>query len=153
MSKLQKQVFEFHREFGHPVGEAPGNPLPSDDRVRLRASLIVEECFEMLESLFSAPAEGWESEKNSFAEFIIYAPVKVDLVALADALGDIDYVVEGCRLEFGIDGGPIADEIHRSNMAKRGGPKRPDGKHMKPEGWKPPDIAGVLAAQEKLTVK
>ncbi len=38
------------------------------------------------------------------------------------------------------------DEVHRSNMAKVGGPIRGDGKRLKPEGWTPPDVAGVLAA-------
>jgi hypothetical protein len=32
-------------------------------------------------------------------------------------------------------------------MAKVGGPVRPDGKKLKPEGWQPPDIAGILRAQ------
>ena len=40
-------------------------------------------------------------------------------------------------------------EIHRSNMAKLGPDGRPiyrdDGKVMKPEGWTPPNIGGLLA--------
>ena len=60
---------------------------------------------------------------------------------------DLDYVVEGTRLEFEIDGGPIAVEVHRSNMAKVGGPVREDGKRLKPPGWTPPDIAGELRKQ------
>lgn len=38
----------------------------------------------------------------------------------------------------------VWDEIHRSNMAKVDGPVRDDGKILKPEGWVPPDVAGVL---------
>jgi hypothetical protein len=74
-------------------------------------------------------------------------PVRVDMVELADGFADLDYVVEGARLEFGIHGQEIADEVQRANMAKVGGPIREDGKRLKPAGWKPPDIAGVLRAQ------
>jgi predicted HAD superfamily Cof-like phosphohydrolase len=62
-------------------------------------------------------------------------------------MADLDYVVEGTRLEFGIDGEPIAAEVHRANMAKTEGPVAPDGKRLKPPGWTPPDIAGVLRKQ------
>jgi predicted HAD superfamily Cof-like phosphohydrolase len=47
---------------------------------------------------------------------------------------------------MGIDLGPFFAEIHRTNMEKAGGPVRPsDGKILKPPGWKPPDIVGMLA--------
>jgi hypothetical protein len=46
-----------------------------------------------------------------------------------------------------VDLEPFFAEVHRTNMAKVGGPVRPDGKKLKPEGWQPPDIAGILRAQ------
>lgn len=49
-------------------------------------------------------------------------------------------------LEFGVDMGPIEDEVHRANLAKAGGPVV-NGKIMKPPGWTPPDIAGELKKQ------
>lgn len=76
--------------------------------------------------------------------------MNVDLVEFADALADLDYVIEGTRLEFGINGAPIAAEVHRSNLSKLGpnGPMlREDGKILKPPGWTPPDIAGELRKQ------
>jgi predicted HAD superfamily Cof-like phosphohydrolase len=42
---------------------------------------------------------------------------------------------------------PIFAEIHRSNMNKLNGPKRADGKQLKPEGWKPPDIYSEVEKQ------
>jgi len=53
-------------------------------------------------------------------------------------------VVYGTALEMGIDLEPHFNEVHASNMAKRGGPVREDGKMLKPEGWLPPDINGIL---------
>jgi predicted HAD superfamily Cof-like phosphohydrolase len=59
---------------------------------------------------------------------------------------DLLCVVYGTAAEFGIDLAPFWQEVHRTNMAKAGGPIREDGKRLKPSGWRPPDIAGVLAA-------
>jgi predicted HAD superfamily Cof-like phosphohydrolase len=71
-------------------------------------------------------------------------PVDVDLPDFVDALGDIDYVIEGTRSVFGVDGAPIAAEIHRANMSKE-----PNGwgKPAKPANWTPPDIEWELRRQ------
>lgn len=142
MSDLQRQVGEFHHAFGHPIEETP--TVPADERVRLRARLITEEYIETMRALFDWP---FGQASDVLADNIESATVRVDLEQLADGLADLDYVVEGTRLECGIDGDPIALEVHRSNMAKKGGEKRPDGKTLKPAGWTPPDIAGELAKQ------
>ena len=129
---------------GVPYGDHPKTPSP--DRVRLRASLVMEEAIEFLEACFGANA--YTGALRAQADVVINAcAVHIDLVEAVDALADIDYVVEGSRLEFGIDGGPIAAEVHRANMAKVGGPVREDGKRLKPPGWTPPDIAGELRKQ------
>jgi len=64
--------------------------------------------------------------------------------AVADALADLMYVVAGTAVAYGIDLGPILLEVHRTNMAKAGGSVRPI---LKPAGWQPPDVAGLLRAQ------
>lgn len=46
---------------------------------------------------------------------------------------------------LGIDLYPFYEEVHRTNMAKLGGPKRADGKQLKPDGWQPPRIAEMLS--------
>jgi predicted HAD superfamily Cof-like phosphohydrolase len=146
MTKLQRQVLEFHRVFDHPIADSP--TIPADDRVRFRAAFIVEECLEFLEACFDMNnAALFDDVKNSLKIVLAKATVKVDLALAVDALADIDYVVEGCRLEFGVNGEPIADEVHRSNMAKKGASKTPEGKTLKPPGWTPPDIAGELEKQ------
>jgi predicted HAD superfamily Cof-like phosphohydrolase len=57
-------------------------------------------------------------------------------------------VVEGARLELGIDGAPIA-AVHEANMKKVSGEVRADGKRLKPPGWKPPDINLELIVQTR----
>jgi len=152
MKTLREQVAEFHEVGGHYSQSTP--KLPPKEVIVLRAKLIVEECFEALEALFP-DCQGFCKRKEEVLDTLGLLAVwesstKPDIVAFADACGDIDYVVEGARQAFGIDGKPIADAIHAANMAKFPGGKvlkREDGKVIKPEGWKPPDIEAELIKQ------
>lgn len=67
-----------------------------------------------------------------------------------DAICDIIVVVHNASNIMGIDIEPYFAEVHRTNMAKVGGPIRAsDGKRLKPEGWEPPDILGMLKRELK----
>ncbi len=145
---IQAQVRAFHDAAGVVTPSIP--QIPDDDRIRLRANLVTEEFCEFLLSVYPQ----FKDMQHGAVLFRLkqameYMKPKVDLVAMADALADLDYVVEGTRLICGIDGGPVAEEVHRSNMTKfgPGSWKRDDGKVMKPPDWKPPDIEGVLRRQ------
>ena len=89
------QVAAFHTTFQHPILSNP--TIPSEDRCKLRVSLIAEELKELEEAIAAN-----------------------DLVEVADALCDIQYVLSGAVLEFGL--GPkfkeLFDEVQRSNMSK-----------------------------------
>ncbi len=56
-------------------------------------------------------------------------------------------IVRGCwrcaSQALGVDLRPFFREVHRTNMHKLTGPKREDGKQLKPPGWKPPRIAAM----------
>ena len=138
-----KHVKEFHLAFGCPTPSVPS--VPPDDRLKLRLKLIAEEFVELLEA---CGCQHLEQLELVLAHVVHTASSeRTYIVEAIDALGDLDYVNEGMRLEFGTDGEPVATEIHRSNMAKVGSAKREDGKIMKPPGWTPPDIAGELRKQ------
>lgn len=74
-----------------------------------------------------------------------------DLVEVADALGDMLYILCGTLLKHGLQDkiGEVFEEIQRSNMSKldaNGQPiYREDGKVLKSDRYFKPDIAGVLA--------
>jgi len=122
MSNFYTDVRDFHIAFSQPVGETPH--LPGENERHLRKILLQEEFNEYLSA---------ESDN--------------DLVEVADALADIIYIACGTAVSYGIPLDKVFEEVHRSNMAKLvdGKPlKREDGKVIKPEGWTPPDIAGVL---------
>lgn len=153
MTTLRGQVTEFHHMIGAPVLSTPR--VPPDERVRLRLRLIAEEFVELLDASLGRPSphdhDAWQLwnllGSQALLDYINKAPLAVNLPEFADALADLDYVIEGSRLEFGITGAPIAAVVHASNMAKQGGPVDEAGKQRKPEGWQPPDIAGELRRQ------
>ena len=142
---LRSQVQAFHALIDKADPLVP--QVPSPDRVRLRARLITEEHFETMRALLGPSA--CLSEAEGYVALAIKSSDgdRVDLVAFADGCADLAYVVEGSLLECGIDSGPVFDEVHRTNMAKRGGGKDANGKARKPEGWTPPRLDIVLLKQ------
>jgi predicted HAD superfamily Cof-like phosphohydrolase len=147
-SILQQQVAEFHRVYGHPIVETP--TVPSSERVRFRIRFIMEEAFEAMEAVFGK-GSFVDAIRDDVNRLVDSSPIRISLPELADAFADLDYVIEGARLEFGIDGAPIAEEVHRSNMSKLGVDGKPmtraDGKTLKGPNFSPPDIAGELRKQ------
>lgn len=123
-----RDVLEFHRTMGCAIGSAPA--VPDRETIQLRRDLIGEEVGELLEALVAG-----------------------DLPGIADGAVDAIYVIVGTLIACGIDPAPIWAAVHASNIAKAGGPKRADGKCLKPPGWRPPDVAGILAAQPPITIK
>jgi predicted HAD superfamily Cof-like phosphohydrolase len=89
------QVADFHKTFNAPILQTP--QIPSSDRCKLRISLLQEELNELQEAI-----------NNN------------DLVEVADAFADLQYVLSGAILEFGL-GDKFVDlfnEVQRSNMSK-----------------------------------
>jgi predicted HAD superfamily Cof-like phosphohydrolase len=127
---LAVAVAEFHGAFGLPVRQSPDVEI-DHELAKLRIDLLEEEV----------------------SEFVTAAQ-KEDLVAIADALADIVYVIYGTALTYGIDLDSVLQEVHRSNMSKLGGDGKPilrgDGKVMKSERYFPPDISSILNMQKSL---
>lgn len=80
---------------------------------------------------------------------------KNDLVGIADALTDIDYINKGNFVTFGMDDSPFFEEVHRSNMTKlvKDGngnytvTKNHLGKILKPATYEPPNLQPILDMQ------
>lgn len=89
------QVAEFHKTFNAPILDHP--TIPNADRCNLRISLLQEELNELKDAIANN-----------------------DLVEIADALCDLQYVLSGAVLEFGLGEKfvPLFDEVQRSNMSK-----------------------------------
>jgi predicted HAD superfamily Cof-like phosphohydrolase len=103
---------EFHIAFGVPIKDSP--TIPDRKRVDLRWRLLNEEFQEVNAELARITRK---LNDGSYADAI---DVYKDVARLAKELSDLRYVIEGCELEFGIDGEAVAAEVHRSNMSKLG---------------------------------
>jgi predicted HAD superfamily Cof-like phosphohydrolase len=88
-------VADFHKTFKHPILNSP--TIPDENRCKLRVALIAEELKELEVAI-----------------------LEKDIVSVADALCDIQYVLSGAVLEFGLGEKfkELFDEVQRSNMSK-----------------------------------
>lgn len=132
------KVRMFHEAFGLPSNHGTKNGLWNKESRLLRFKLIAEEFIELAEAL------GIDFAINESELHINEVQDEYDVVETADALGDIEYLVHGSYVQFGIDGPAVFDEIHRSNMSKLGEDGKPifreDGKVLKGPNYFKPDI-------------
>lgn len=125
-------VREFHEAFRLPVRHEPASALDEREYL-LRFNLMKEENEEYLD-----------------------AAAKGDLVEIADALGDMLYILCGTIISHGLQDkiGEVFEEIQRSNMSKldeNGEPiYREDGKVMKSNRYFRPNVAAVLGLEAEM---
>lgn len=126
---MQKQigsVQEFHTAFGLGYSQQPKADLGAQ-KTLLRFNLMKEENEEYLE-----------------------AAQNKDIVEVADALGDMLYILCGTIIEHGLQHliEDVFDEIQRSNMSKLGEDGKPiyreDGKVMKGPNYFKPDFTKII---------
>lgn len=126
MKKRIEAVEEFHRAFGLDVGEKPVADLGAAKNL-LRYNLMKEENEEYLQAANSN-----------------------DLSEVADALGDMLYILCGTIIEHGMQHKieEVFEEIQRSNMSKLGSDGKPiyreDGKVLKGPGYFKPDLDKIF---------
>jgi predicted HAD superfamily Cof-like phosphohydrolase len=121
MKQQIQQLIEWHNATGVTTPTKPTDLIAT--RHLLRYDLMAEENDEYLQA--------WE------------------MVDIADALGDMLYILVGTIVEHGLQDKieAIFDEIHRSNMTKVVDGKvkrRADGKILKPEGYEKPNLKPIL---------
>ncbi|MBB5376371.1 putative HAD superfamily Cof-like phosphohydrolase [Deinococcus metalli] len=138
MTSNARRLRDFHHAIGLRPPDAPTVPAPA--LLALRRTLIDEEVAEV-RAEFTALSARLDAGD---------APEPDALVALAHELADLLYVTYGALDTLGIDADAVFAEVHRANLSKASGPRRADGKQLKPEGWQPADVAGVLARQERV---
>ncbi|QNM85616.1 nucleoside triphosphate pyrophosphohydrolase family protein [Polaribacter pectinis] len=126
MKKRIAAVTEFHTAFKLNMNSEPIADI-GEDRKKLRFELMKEENEEYLEA----------AQNN-------------DLVEVADALGDMLYILCGTIIEHGMQDKitEVFNEIQRSNMSKLGENGKPiyreDGKVLKGPNYFKPNIKEIL---------
>jgi len=127
MRKQINSVKEFHTAFKIGHSEIPIANL-GESKHTLRYNLMKEENEEYLEAV-----------QNN------------DLIEIADALGDMMYILCGTIIEHGLQHKmeEVFDEIQRSNMSKLGEDGQPiyreDGKVMKGPNYFKPDFSKIIS--------
>lgn len=116
----------------------PKRPLiPATDRVAFRQKLIDEEYKEVtavFQQILAQNGSGPEADSHLLAQ-------------LAHELSDLLYVTYGAMLACGVDADAVFAEVHRANMQKVSGPRRADGKVLKPPDWQPANVAAIISSQ------
>ncbi|MGW1591953.1 pyrophosphohydrolase domain-containing protein [Streptomyces sp. NPDC002386] len=119
-------VREFHLAFGLDAHSTPTEVAPA--LAAHRGELLAEEAAEVAEVSVEGPLD-----------------------RLAHELADVVYVAYGTALVHGIDLDEVIAEIHRANMSKLGPDgqvaRRADGKVLKGEHYRAPDVSAVLRRQ------
>lgn len=126
MDQAFQDLMKFSRAVNAHIGTIPA--VPPLEVYKLRDKLITEEIDETLNAM-----------------------AMNDLPEIADGIADAIYVLIGTAVAYGIDLPTVWNAVQEANMAKVGGPKRIDGKAIKPPGWQPPDIAGILERQHPIS--
>lgn len=127
MKNQLEAVKQFHASFGLGISENPKASLGENVNM-LRYNLMKEENEEYLEAV-----------QNN------------DIVEIADALGDMLYILCGTIIEHGLQHKieDVFNEIQRSNMSKLGENGLPlyreDGKVMKGPNYFKPDFTQILS--------
>ncbi|MFF4017100.1 MazG nucleotide pyrophosphohydrolase domain-containing protein [Streptomyces sp. NPDC001843] len=119
-------VRQFHHAFGLDARATPTRVSP--ELAAHRGELLAEEAAEVAEVAVTGPLD-----------------------RLAHELADVVYVAYGTALVHGIDLDEVIAEIHRANMSKLGPggqvARRADGKILKGEHYRAPDVSAVLRRQ------
>lgn len=150
----EHRTIEFHQAFGHPVRSNP--TTLSREEATLALALIEEEFWELAEALFPAAKDIYLASHDThltlteeigglFAHAYNYEP---DLIESADAVADLDVVINGFGIRSGFDMQALSREVFSSNMSKLGADGKPiyhpSGKIAKGPSFREPDIAGAL---------
>jgi predicted HAD superfamily Cof-like phosphohydrolase len=111
---------------------------------RHRHDQVPQEDFNLASKLIQEELQEFTQGFNKFEA----AQSFENMAEMVDGAIDLIYVILWAMNKFNIPVDDCFDEVQRSNMAKVGKDgvvrRSPEGKVLKPEGWKPPDIHWIL---------
>lgn len=139
----QKRVEAFMMKAGQAVPLIP--IIPDLETRKLRANIILEEALETIKGL------GFEvNQTMPDGELEVEEAFTPDIIEVVDGCADISVVTIGTLSAFGVKDAPILEAVDLNNLGKFGPGsyrRESDGKWMKPPGFKPADIMGLLKEQ------
>jgi len=121
----REAILELRRAYGQHISEKPTLEVPKAEE-DLALELVSEEFIELTDAITSR-----------------------NLIEIADAIADIQVVLEQMALLYGINTDRVFREVHRSNLSKLNSDgtvsKDENGKVIKPAHYRRPDVEAALA--------
>lgn len=157
MTDLAVAVREFTEAAEQPTPNVP--ELMNKKEVFFVADMMIDEIMEMMATV-SKPEEYKKHLKdtidNSRDLVLDLENMEEDeiIAEQADAIVDCMYYGLNATAKKGVNLTEVFNVVHMANMAKKDEktgkfPRREDGKIIKPEGWKAPDIVYEIKRQRK----
>lgn len=164
-------IFDIHNSVKQFTEESINVTLPNSPQLMNRSEvefitkMILDELIELNETLFIDEMNKIEKAKNNVLSILknCNRPVlgltdktentsDIEIIAeQQDALADIIYYIYNCAVKKGVNLTDIINVVHQANMNKKFPDgtfhRRDDGKVIKPEGWKEPDIEFEIQRQ------
>lgn len=153
---LAVAVREFTRAADQPIPNVP--EIMDKKEVFFVAEMMIDEIMEMMATV-SKPGEYKEALKKMIddsrdLELDLENMEEDEIIAeQADAVVDCMYYGLNATAKKGINLTSVFKVVHNANMAKKDEktgkfPRREDGKIIKPQGWKPPNIVSEIKRQK-----
>lgn len=132
VNERERKVREFHEKFGSDVDHDLSYSGDTLGLLDFRLKLIKEEFCELEDA----------------AEDFLVTNTKNDLENILKELADLQYVVSGFAVSFGLPLEEAFNRVHESNMSKLGEDGKPiyrkDGKVLKSKNYVPPDLSDLI---------
>ena len=132
VNERERKVREFHEKFGSDVDHDLSYSGGTLGLLDLRLKLIREEFYELEDA----------------AEAFLVTNTKNDLENILKELADLQYVVSGFAVSFGLPLEEAFNRVHESNLTKLDDEGKPiirvDGKILKSKNYVPPDLSDLV---------
>jgi predicted HAD superfamily Cof-like phosphohydrolase len=154
-----EKVKEFTRDSGFDVPDKP--EIMKEEDIKFIVKMVLSELLELISTIITFNGERRQFIYNCLDEcdlpknvFDIHNNNKIPRIAeQSDSAVDIIYYLYNAFCKKGINLSKIFNLVHQANMNKLFPDgtfhKREDGKIIKPEGWKEPDIEKEIINQTK----
>lgn len=133
MNEYERKVAEFHR-----VLEADIDRPLSAELLALRKTLLAEEMRELFDEIDAAIAALQSGQPVS----------RETQLNMMKEMADVQYVLSGMAVTFGLPADKVFSRVHDSNMSKMGTDGKPlrreDGKILKGPNYHPPLLEDLL---------
>jgi len=145
MTTMKDRLQAFRTAAEIPSPDSP--TIPPTKELKLALRILTEEFCEVYEKFYPRTGARLKDLALTVIDDESVTPCIPPVYEVAHELGDVAYVTENFFKSIGVDSEPVHDEIQRANLDKAKGPRRADGKVLKPEGWRPADIKSVIEKQ------